>query len=30
MQIEKYFRSITTELDSLKNRVRHLIRDQHW
>jgi hypothetical protein len=30
MQIEEYFRSISTELDSLKNRVRHLIRDAHW
>lgn len=30
MQIEEYFRSISTELDSLKNRVRHLINDQHW
>lgn len=30
MQTEEYFRSISTELDSLKNRVRHLIRNQHW
>lgn len=30
MQTEEYFRSISTELDSLKNRVRHLIRDQNW
>jgi hypothetical protein len=30
MQTEEYFRSISTELDSLKNRVRHLIHDQHW
>lgn len=30
MQTEQYFRSISTELDSLKNRVRHLINDQHW
>jgi hypothetical protein len=25
-----YFRSITEELDALKNRVRHFIRNKHW
>lgn len=30
MQTEEYFRSISSELDSLKNRVRYLIHDQHW
>jgi hypothetical protein len=26
----EYFRSITLELQALKNRVRHFIRDKHW
>lgn len=30
MQIERYFASLSTELDSLKNRVRYLIEDRHW
>ncbi|QGJ19105.1 MULTISPECIES: DUF6602 domain-containing protein [unclassified Polaromonas] len=30
MRIENYFRSISAELDALKNRVRHMIEDHHW
>ena len=30
MDIESYFRSITSEFNALKNRVRNLIDDAHW
>lgn len=30
MNLEKYFSSISDELESLKNRVRHMIQDGHW
>ncbi|MGD1041469.1 MAG: DUF6602 domain-containing protein [Sedimentisphaerales bacterium] len=30
MNIEEYFQSLTTEFDSLKNRVRNFIQDAHW
>lgn len=30
MNIENYFRDLTAELDSLKDRVRHFIGDAHW
>lgn len=29
-QIEEYFRSLSRELDALKDRVRYLIHDNHW
>src|SRR5207247_7542241 len=30
MRVEEYFRSLTVELEALKDRVRHLINDKHW
>jgi hypothetical protein len=30
MDIEAYFRSISSECETLKNRVRMLINDEHW
>jgi hypothetical protein len=30
MNIEKYFKDLTKELEALKNRVRHYIDDRHW
>jgi hypothetical protein len=30
MDVAKHFRSITSELDSLKDRVRNFISDAHW
>lgn len=30
MNIEKYFKDLTKELESLKDRVRHYIEDAHW
>lgn len=30
MRVEEYFRSLTIELEALKDRVRHLIDDRHW
>lgn len=30
MRIEDYFRSVTVEVEALKDRVRHLIEDHHW
>lgn len=30
MDIESYFKSITSELNALKNRVRNFIDDAHW
>jgi len=30
MNIENYFKNLTTELESLKERVRHYIEDAHW
>jgi hypothetical protein len=30
MDVAKHFRSITSELESLKDRVRNFIADQHW
>lgn len=30
MDVAKHFRSITDELDSLKDRVRNFISDRHW
>lgn len=30
MDIESYFRSLSAELESLQNRVRHFIQSAHW
>jgi hypothetical protein len=30
MNIENYFKNLTTELESLKNRVRYYIEDAQW
>src|SRR5262245_53217196 len=30
MDIVTYYRSISDELDALKNRIRHMIADTHW
>jgi len=30
MRVEEYFKSLTVELESLKDRVRFLIENQHW
>lgn len=30
MEIEEYFRSLTDECNTLKNRVRHFVSDAHW
>jgi len=30
MKIEDYFKSLTSELEALKNRVRNFIEDAHW
>jgi hypothetical protein len=30
MRIENYFRSLTAEVEALKDRVRQLIEDRHW
>ncbi|QDE39914.1 hypothetical protein FIV34_12170 [Luteibacter pinisoli] len=30
MDIEQYFMDLTAESQALKNRIRNLIRDQHW
>ena len=30
MNIEEYFKNLTSEMTSLKNRVRHYIDDAHW
>jgi len=30
MDIENYFKDLTTELEALKNRVRHYIHGTHW
>src|SRR4051812_20436440 len=30
MDLESYFRSLTTECETLKDRVRHLVNDAHW
>ena len=30
MNIENYFKSVTLEIEALKNRVRDFIDDSHW
>lgn len=30
MDIQNYFKSLSREIDSLKNRIRHLIDNSHW
>ena len=30
MNVEKYFKSLTSEMEGLKNRIRDLIEDAHW
>ncbi len=30
MDLESYFRSLTAECETLKDRVRHLVNDAHW
>lgn len=30
MQIEDYFRSLTVEVNALRNRVRYIIKNRHW